>query len=223
MHKMAILLAAASTLLGAGPSSAASSEPQVQLHSDRILASDLATAIPQLGQADPDTVLGYAPLPGVERRVPRNELLRWGQDLGIALNPDSLPQAIILARKMRRLESSQVRQLVIAAAAERYQVRPAQIEVELHSFAEPLLPAEPLDFELTSPLKRLGQPTTLVLRWTDPRGHSGNLSFRATARVRGSYAVAREALPARTEISASDFTFEAGFSARGPGAVCDFC
>jgi flagella basal body P-ring formation protein FlgA len=184
---------------------------QVELHSDRILAHDLATAIPQFQQAQPDAVLGYAPLPGIERRVARGELLRWGQDLGLSLDAGTLPEALILTRKMRRLESRQVRELVIAAVAERYQADAAQVEVELHSFSEPLLPAEPLDFELASPLNRLGRPTTLTLRWSNSQGHGASLTFRATAQVRGSYAVAREALPARTGLSAEDFHFQQGF------------
>jgi flagella basal body P-ring formation protein FlgA len=137
--------------------------------------------------------------------------LRWGQSLGVDLDAAALPEALILTRKMRRLESSQVRELVTAAVAERYQADPAQVEVELHSFSEPLLPAEPLDFELVSPLKRLGRPTTLTLRWSNAEGHGASLTFRATAQVRGSYALARQALEPRTELSAEDFRFEQGF------------
>jgi flagella basal body P-ring formation protein FlgA len=191
--------------------SAATPVVRIEIHSDRILAGDLATAIPQLRQADGGAVLGYAPLPGIERRVSRAELLRWGEDLGLTLDPGSLPEAVILARKMRRLEASQVRGLVVEAVAGRYGVNASQVEVELHSFAEPLLPDEELDFELVSPLKRLGRPTTLSLRWTNPQGRNGSLSFRATARVRGTYAVARQPIPARTELSAGDFTFQQGF------------
>ena len=101
--------------------------------------------------------------------------------------------------------------MVIDAVAERYQLDPVQVEVELHSFSEPLLAAEPLEFELASPLRRLGRPATLTLRWTNSQGRNGNLSFRATAKVRGSYAAARAALAAHTELSAEDFTFEEGF------------
>jgi flagellar basal body P-ring formation protein FlgA len=211
MLKLAFRVAALMALLLGLRVTATTSAVRVDLHSDRILAGDLAAVIPQMKQAEAGAVLGYAPLPGIERRVSRGELLRWGEDLGLSLDADSLPEAVILARKMRRLESSQVRELVTAAVAERYQVDPAQVEVELHSFSEPLLPAEPLDFELATPLKRLGHPTTLTLRWTDPQGRSGNLSFRATAKVRGTYAVARESLEARTAVSAGDFTFQKGF------------
>ena len=210
MIQFMFMLAALPVLLPMPGVAATTPAVRVELRSDRILAGDLAAAIPELGQADRDAVLGYAPLPGIERRVSRGELLRWGQDLGLSLDADSLPEAVILARKMRRLESSEVRQLVIEAIAERYQVGSAQVEVELHSFSEPLLPAEPLDFELASPLQRLGRPTALTLRWTNARGHSGDLSFRATGRVRGSYAVARQALEARTELTAGDFSFEEG-------------
>jgi flagella basal body P-ring formation protein FlgA len=204
-----VLLLVATAL---SPKATADTSPvQVELRSDLIRAGDLAAVIPQMQQAEAGTVLGYAPLPGVERRVSRRELLQWGEDLGLSLNAESLPEAVILARKMRRLEAGQVRGLVTSAVAERYQADPSQVQVELHSFSEPLLPAEALSFELASPLKRLGRPTTLTLRWTNAYGHSGDLSFRATARVRGSYAIAREDLEARTELSAGDFTFEEGF------------
>jgi flagella basal body P-ring formation protein FlgA len=188
----------------------APAEVRVDLPSDRIRAGDLAQAIPQMQQAEASTILGFAPLPGIERRVSRRELIEWGADLGLSLAPESLPETVILGRKMRRLPSEQVRELVSGAVATRYGVAPAQVEVELHSFSDPLLPAEPLDFELSSALNRLGRPANLTLRWTNTNGRSGNLSFRATAWVRGSYAVAREAIDARAEISAADFVFEQG-------------
>lgn len=183
---------------------------RVELPSDRIRAGDLAEAVPQMQKADATAELGFAPLPGIERRVSRRELLEWGQDLGLALDSETLPDALLLSRKMVRLTGRQVRELVAAAVAERYQVRADQVAVELHSFSEPLLPAEPLDFELASPLTRLGRPTHLSLRWTNANGRSGNLSFRATAQVRGPYAVAREPLEARTEISPHDFELREG-------------
>ncbi|MEX2301165.1 MAG: flagellar basal body P-ring formation chaperone FlgA [Bryobacterales bacterium] len=200
--RLILLLPATAALLG---SAALAATVRVELPSDRIRAGDLAQAVPQMHQADAAAELGFAPLPGVERRVSRREIVEWGADLGLALEPETLPEALLLSRKMERLPSRQVRGLVSAAVAERYQVSADQVEVELHSFAEPLLPAEPLDFELTSPLTRLGRPTHLMLRWTNSNGRSGNLSFRATAQVRGSYAVAREALEARSEISSNDF------------------
>jgi flagella basal body P-ring formation protein FlgA len=209
---VAMLLAPAPAATGASPG-----EPpavRVELQSDRIRAADLAGAIPAFQKADPDAVLGYAPIPGAERRVSRGELLRWGQDLGLDLEPVGLPETIILARKMRRLESSEVRELVVEAVAERYAVKPSQVDVELHGFSEPLLPAEALD---SAALKRLDRATTLTLRWSNEQGHSGNLSFRATARVRGAYAVARETLAARSDLRAEDFTFEEGFLPGDPG------
>ena len=115
MIQFMFMLAALPVLLPMPGVAATTPAVRVELRSDRILAGDLAAAIPELGQADRDAVLGYAPLPGIERRVSRGELLRWGQDLGLSLDADSLPEAVILARKMRRLESSEVRQLVIEA------------------------------------------------------------------------------------------------------------
>jgi flagella basal body P-ring formation protein FlgA len=206
LFNTALLLAMVAVLNSAAVSAAV----RVELPSDRIRAGDLAQAVPQMRKADAAAELGFAPLPGVERRVSRREMLQWGEDLGLALEPESLPEALLLSRKMERLPSSQVRGLVTAAVAERYQVAADQVDVELHSFSEPLLPAEPLDFELTSPLTRLGRSTHLTLRWTNSNGRSGNLSFRATAQVRGSYAVAREALEARSEISSHDFELREG-------------
>ena len=184
---------------------------RIELPSDRIQAGDLAKAIPQMMEVDASVVLGHAPLPGIERRVSRGELLRWAEGLGLEMEAASLPEAVVVSRKMRRLAGDQVRELVVQSIAERYRVAPVRIDVELHSFAEPLLPSEPLDFELASPLRSLGRPSTLTLRWTNAQGRSGNLSFRATARLRGVYAVARQALKARTELSAGDFDFQEGF------------
>jgi flagella basal body P-ring formation protein FlgA len=189
---------------------------RIELPSDRITAGDLRVAIPQMDQADADAVLGHAPLPGVERRVSRAELLRWAEDLGLQMEAGSLPEAVVFSRRMRRVERDQVRELVVQGLARRYQVGPEQIDVELHGFPDALLPGEPLDFELVSPLSRLGRPSTLALRWTNAQGRSGNLSFRATVRVRGVYAVAKEGIEARTELAAGDFDFREGFLAGNP-------
>jgi flagella basal body P-ring formation protein FlgA len=164
-----------------------------------------------------DAVLGFAPLPGIERRISRPELLRWGHDIGLELEPAALPEALLIARQMRRLTSGQVRDLVAQKIAARYDVPAAQVEVELHGFSEPLVAAEDLDFELLSALKRLGHPATLTLRWTNAQGRSGNLSLRATARVHGRHAVARAPLEARSEVSAADFDFVEGPLPGDPG------
>ena len=201
------ILALACTPAFASPSEAV----RIEVASDRIHAGDLAAAMPQMREAAAGAVVGLAPLPGIERRVSRGELLRWARELGIEVDAGSLPEAVVVSRKMRRLTGEQVREMVVQSIVERYHVAPEQVDVELHSFSEPLMPDEPLDFELATALNRLGRPMTLTLRWTNTQGRSGNVSFRATARVRGVHAVAREEMQARTEITAGDFAFREGF------------
>jgi len=205
-------LAAAALLLALAAPARAPAEEALTLvvEGDRIRAGDLARVIGVWTDAPPGQVLGYAPLPGIRRRVSRPQLLRWAREAGLKAAPEEMPPAVVVSRRMRRLETGELKDLLSEALARSFQLPPERIEVELTGGEEPLVPDGSLSFDLGSRVSRFNEPARLYLRWRDGGGRTGNLRVSAVVRVRGSFAEARADLPARTRLAAGDFVFREG-------------
>ncbi len=189
--------------------------PELVIERDRITAGDLAEVMPEWGHIEPSTVLAYAPRPGIQRRLRPDELLRWARRYNVELGRDSLPEGIVVRRRLRRLTAEETRELIKSAAARYYRTDPAQVEITLHNFTAPMVPAGPLEFKLGSPPQRLNRPARMTLRWENDGGRSGSLPIRITVAVIGTQAVAVKDLPTGTELEPADFRFEEG-PLRGP-------
>jgi flagella basal body P-ring formation protein FlgA len=183
---------------------------EVQVTRDKITAGDLAEHIEAWAAVEPATELDYAPLPGIERRLTRGQIVQWGQSAGIDLDPAALPDSLIVSRKMRRLTEDEAEDIVRQAIAREFQVRAEDVRVDLSGFDEPLVPAGELRFALAAPLARLNDSATVSIRWTDGDGRSGVARFRASVALTGSYAVARTAIARGTELSGEDVEFHNG-------------
>ncbi len=183
---------------------------EIELERDRLTAADLARVVPEWGALDGSQVIAYAPLPGVERRVSRRQLIRWANRHGLELEIEDLPEAVLVARRMRKLTPEEALRAVTAALAERYQLPIEKLRVRLHGFSEALMPAGKLSFEIRSSLNRLNQPVSIPLGWRDSDGRSGTVPLRATVSILGTHALARQAMPARSMVGSKDFTFREG-------------
>ena len=177
---------------------------------DRLTAADLARVIPQWKKLDGSQVIAYAPLPGVERRVRRRQLIRWADQHGLKLNIEDLPEAVLVARRMRKLRADEALRTVTGAVSQRYQLPVEKLRVRLHGFSEALVPAGKLSFEIRGSLRRLNQPVPITLSWRDSDGRSGTTPLRATVSILGAYAVARQAIPAKSIVGPQDFIFREG-------------
>lgn len=192
------------------PALLASDPVRLALEHDRLTAQDLARVVSGWGEVDAETVVAYAPLPGVKRRVSRGQLVRWGRRFGLDLNPAQLPDALVISRRMRKLKEPEAERALRNAVAERFGVDPGDVQVQIHDFEAPLVPAGELTFQVSSSFSRLNQPSSIALRWRDPGGRSSSIWLKAAVSVLGSYAVASEALAARTRLSPGDLAFHNG-------------
>ncbi len=183
---------------------------EIELERDRITAADLARVIPQWKRLDGNRVIAYAPLPGVERRVSRRQLIRWADQHGLKLNIEDLPEAVLVARRMRKLRAEEALRTVTGAVSERYQLPLEQLRVRLHGFSETLVPAGKSNFEIRGSLNRLNRPVSIPLGWRDSDGRSGTVPLRATVSILGTHALARRAMPAKSIVGPQDFTFREG-------------
>ena len=150
----------------------------IEVERDRLTAADLARVIPQWKKLDGSQVIAYAPLPGVERRVSRRQLIRWADQHGLKLNIEDLPEAVLVARRMRKLRAEEALRTVTGAVSQRYQLPVEKLRVRLHGFSEALVPAGKLSFEIRGSLRRLNQPVPITLSWRDSDGRSGTTPLR---------------------------------------------
>jgi flagella basal body P-ring formation protein FlgA len=110
----------------------------VQVSSERIVVRDLLDAVPLLQELDPNTPVGYAPIPGTERVVSGRELTLIAIRHGVTLTdvPD-----VCIARALRAVTSAEMQAALVAALG----MREAHLEVEEYS-SQPLPPGH-LEFE----------------------------------------------------------------------------
>ena len=188
----------------------AASIVRLALEHDRLTAGDLARVIPEWKAAPAHELLGFAPLPGIDRRVPKGQLLGWGKRLGLDLQPASLPDVVLVSRRMRPLTEAEAKTALAAAIAQRHGLDIAQVRVKLHDFEASPVPTGVLRFEANIPLTQLNEPRPVPLRWKDGSGRSATIWLRATVVAMGPYAVASESLPAGTTLQPEDFVFQTG-------------
>jgi flagella basal body P-ring formation protein FlgA len=117
----------------------------VQVLSDRVVVGELLDAVPLLRDLDPDTPVGFAPLPGTIRLVSGRELTFLARRHGLALN--NVPD-VCIGRVLRPITLAEVQ----AALETGLGIREAQLEIEEFS-AQPLPPGR-LEFQRST----LSQP-----------------------------------------------------------------
>ena len=192
------------------PATQAASIVRLALEHDRLTAGDLARVIPEWKAAPAHELLGFAPLPGIDRRVPKGQLLGWGKRLGLDLQPASLPDVVLVSRQMRQLTEAEAKTALAVAIAQRHGLDTAQVRIKLHDFETSPVPTGALRFEANIPLTQLNEPRPVPLRWKDGDGRSATIWLRATVAVMGPYAVASESLQAGTTLQPEDFVFQTG-------------
>jgi len=166
---------------------------------DRILASDISSAVPGLCLGDCASVLiGWAPQPGVARVLTRGELLRIAHTHGISLDPQEVRE-VCVQRATQPLREEAIR----AALAAIPELAGAQIEIT--EFSRVSVPEGRPQFKLENlphrPETAVGQPMTWRGRFVYDEGHT--LPIWATVRLSVTRAVVRAttSIPAGTQIT----------------------
>jgi len=204
------LLLAAVLAVTLVPATQAADIVRLALEHDRLTAGDLAQVIPEWKAVAPHEPLAFAPLPGIDRRAPKGQLLGWGKRLGLDLQPENLPDVVLVSRRMRQLTEAEAKTELAAAIAERHGLDSAQVRVHLDDFQASPVPTGALRFEANIPLTQLNEPRSLPLRWKDGGGRSSTIWLRATLAIVGRYAVAAESLEVGTILRPEDFVFQTG-------------
>jgi flagella basal body P-ring formation protein FlgA len=115
----------------------------IQLDSGRILAGDLAAAVPLFQALDPATTLGFSPLPGAERVLSSRELRLLAQRAGLEIGAATIPD-LCVERHVRPLSRDDVQNALVQG------LDTPGAEIELIDFSNQRLPVGRVEFRLAS-------------------------------------------------------------------------
>ena len=147
----------------------------VPVFSEKVVAGELVDAIPLLRELDPDTLLGYAPLPGTLRVISGRELTQIALRHGVVLAdvPD-----VCIARALRVITPAEMQTALQAALG----IPDARLDVE--EFSSQPLPPGRLEFQRSS----LSQPPLIapdsVVIWRGRLVYDQHHSAAVWAKVR---------------------------------------
>ncbi len=149
----------------------------IQLSSDRILARDLANAIPEFGSVNPDQVIGYAPNPGTQRTISLGELGRLGVRFGVTM--DLLKtEAPCFEQKSSGIGAEEF-QSAITAALQR-----SGGHAEVLDFSRSALPVGNLEFSITGAVHPPAGTPDAAFMWRGRLISESGRSFPVWAKVR---------------------------------------
>jgi flagella basal body P-ring formation protein FlgA len=196
--RMPFILLAALAPAGAQAGSAGWHEC-LPVSGERILAGDIARAVPAFAGMAPEVALGYAPAPGARRTYGAAELARLARRYGLAVEPG---MEACFVRPVETLTRARV------ATALRAALPAARIEVVEFS-RQPIPPGE-LRFPVSG--LRADQATSAPLLWHGVVSASGQDDFPVWAKVRieisGKRVIAAEALAVGRSIARSQLREE---------------
>ena len=164
MTKVISIIAVALAVAVVAPP-ASSESVRLALDQDRLTAGDLASLLPAWGKVEPEEMIAYAPLPGVERRVGPSRLIGWGRRFGVGLDRDELPDVLLITRRMRTVGPAEIEQWLRESVVEHYRVTPEAVDARLAGFEELSVPTGELTFRIAGSFPRPNQPTSVALRW----------------------------------------------------------
>ena len=183
--RIAIILASVPGLLQAACLSVPSS---------RIVAGDIAGAVPLFAQLAPETPIGFAPFPGTQRVLASRELFLIAATNGLKFPSGELAPSICVQRAVRPLSIAEVRPVLLSALGV------PDVALEILEISDQLVPPGRLEFrreELNRPAK--GDPQNPVI-WRGQWVYDGQHSLAVWAKVR--MAVNRDVVIAAQDIPA---------------------
>lgn len=147
----------------------------IVVRSDRILAGDLAGAVPEFGSLDPKTPIGFAPVPGARRTIVPQELSAWARGNGIELS--GRPPIVCIERPMRVLNRAEVEQALKHALDD-------DVRVEITGFSQYPVPEGTLEFPLSGLNLPPRRDPKIAVQWLGRVVYGENRHFSVWAQVR---------------------------------------
>ena len=177
-----------------------SAPPQVVIDSETITAGAL---IPfPAADARASISLGYAPNPGLARRIQKYEIVGKLTAANLPVDDLQLPESILVQRRAIGLDRDQVTRAILDALTKRY----SGANVEITSVELPTMQVGTGPLEISASLPPRFDPSSSVFVRLDIRGTSFVRStfVRTTARIETEQPVLKNKIAAHTAIQAGD-------------------
>jgi flagella basal body P-ring formation protein FlgA len=178
-------------------------------------------AVLPLPASDPRAAvgLGYAPNPGLARRIARQEILSKIQAAGMAVDDLQLPETILVRRQAGALDGEQVRQAVLTAFVRQFPG--ANIEIVSVDTPATQISTEPVSMTATLPPRF--DPNQVVFVRLDVRGRAfaKTVFVRSMVRIESVQPVLRNRVGGNSEVRAEDVEWKPAPIAAGkvPGSL----
>lgn len=153
----------------------------VAVPSDKILARDLADAVPLFQALDPEAVIGYAPLPGTKRVLSSRDLLLAARGYGLAFSPGDPTPSICIERLVRPLSMDEVRAALLSVFDSWERLK---ITLEIVGFSNRPLPPGHLVFSLAALNKPTANDVQTPVVWPGKLIYADLSSLSVWAKIR---------------------------------------
>lgn len=164
----------------------------VAVNSGRIFARELTGAVPAFSGMDPETVIGFTPLPGVQRVLSARELQAVARHAGLSM--DTPVPAVCVERSVRPIERPDLQATLLAALGVR------DVRLEIVDYSNTLVPLGRFEFPITGLSKPPADAPDTAVIWHGRLVYDGDRSMAVWAKAR--ITVERPALVATEQIVA---------------------
>ena len=188
MRLLAIAVAAAALARGAC----------ITVNSAAIVAGDLAPAVPQFAPLPPETPLGFAPFPGIQRVLSSREVVAIAAQNGLSFAPGDRAPSVCVERAVRTLSAEELKPILLAALG----IPDLELEI-LEVSSQPVPLKGRLEFRREGVNHRGDPHIPVIWRGRYLYDSQGGLSIWARVRlaVRREEIVAAEAIPVGAAIT----------------------
>jgi flagella basal body P-ring formation protein FlgA len=177
-----------------GAISSLASAACVSVPSSKIVARDIAGAVPLFEQLDPETSIGFAPFPGTQRVLSSHELFLIAASHGLMFPPGAPAPSLCVQRAVRQLSIEEFKPVLLSALGV------PDVQMEILEVSDQPVPPGRLEFrreEVNRPRK--DDPQNPVI-WRGQFVYDGQHSLAVWAKVR--MTVSRDVIVAAEDIPA---------------------
>jgi len=172
----------------------------IAVPANNILARDLSGAVPLFQALDPETIIGFAPFPGIERALSSHDLFLTARRFGLAFPAGELAPSVCVERIVRHLSMEEVRAALLSA------LDIAAVRLEVLEFSNQPLPPGRLEFQRTSLNRPPGNNPQTPVIWQGRLIYDDQHRLAVWAKVRisvpGEIFLAKESIPKGSVIGA---------------------
>ena len=166
----------------------------VGVSSNTIVARDIAGAVPMFLSVDPETVIGFAPAPGVRRILSPRDLIAIARQQGIESEPGPPLPSVCLERAAHLIDVNELTGVLRAALGL------PDVHLTILDFSKQPIPSGHMEFSLSGLSKPPENAPGNPVIWRGRLVYEGQRSLSIWAKV--SLTVERQALVAAEQITA---------------------